>query len=454
MPGRLLRTHPRAARAVLGAACLAALSLLVVAPAPSYDPWAWLLWGREVAGGSLDTREGPAFKPLPVAICALLAPLGDAAPVVWVALVRGAAVLVLWFAFRLGRRLAAGSVWAGLLAVVGVAACGRFVDYSAAGAEPALLLALVLGGVEAWRAGHPRAAVACAVGCGLLRIECWPFLLAGGAWWWRARPGDRAALVATAALLPAAWFLPELAGSGDLLRSSARARVPNPGQPALADLPAAASLADAARLLLWPLWCGLAALAVAAWRHPAARRALAPAAVGAAWLGVVAVMAQAGFSGEARYAMPGVALLAASGAAGLALAARSVSRPLVAGILVAAMLAVPVASQAARLAELREGQAYQWQLAGELGDMVRAAGGRSGVLRCGRPYVGPYRGPLMAYRLGVAKATIEPDRPPRSPAVVFRSALTREAEPAPAAPTGARTVAHSSLWRVEQACGS
>ena len=131
------------------AVVLAGLSLLVVAPAPSYDPWAWLLWGREVAGGALDTREGPAFKPLPVAVCALLAPLGGAAPVMWVAIVRAAAALALWFAFRLGRRLAGGSLWAGMLA--------------AAGAEPALLLAFTLGGVEAWRAGRTRAALACAL---------------------------------------------------------------------------------------------------------------------------------------------------------------------------------------------------------------------------------------------------------------------------------------------------
>ena len=121
----------------LAAVVVAGLSLLVIAPAPSYDPWAWLLWGRELAGGTLDTREGPAFKPLPVAVCTLLAPLGGAAPVVWVAIVRAAAALALWFAFRLGRRLAGGSVWAGLLAAAGVALCGRFLAYSAAGAEPA-----------------------------------------------------------------------------------------------------------------------------------------------------------------------------------------------------------------------------------------------------------------------------------------------------------------------------
>jgi hypothetical protein len=69
----------------------AVASPLLVRAAPGYDPWTWLLWGREVAGGSLSTVAGPAFKPLPVAVCALLAPLGSAAPVLWVVLVRAAA---------------------------------------------------------------------------------------------------------------------------------------------------------------------------------------------------------------------------------------------------------------------------------------------------------------------------------------------------------------------------
>ncbi len=80
-------------RLALVALAAAAVSALLVAPAPSYDPWSWLLWGREVAGGTLSTAEGPAFKPLPVAVCALLSALGAAAPAAWVLLARaGAAV--------------------------------------------------------------------------------------------------------------------------------------------------------------------------------------------------------------------------------------------------------------------------------------------------------------------------------------------------------------------------
>ena len=91
-------------RALLIAVGLAFASTLVVAPAPSYDPWAWLLWGREIAGGGLSTAEGPAFKPLPVAVCALLAPLGTVAPWLWVVLVRAAAAIAAWLAFGHARR--------------------------------------------------------------------------------------------------------------------------------------------------------------------------------------------------------------------------------------------------------------------------------------------------------------------------------------------------------------
>jgi hypothetical protein len=163
-------------------------------------------------------------------------------------------------------------------------------------------------------------------------------------------------------------------------------------------------------------------------------------------------MAQVGFSGEARYALPGVAGIAVSGAVGLAVFARRARWPLLAGGLAAVLLAVPVASRAARLPHVRAAQAYQWRLASELSTVVRAAGGRAGVLACGRPYVGPYRGPLMAYRLGVVKAAVEPDATPRPPAVVFRSALTAGSSPTPAAPAGARTVVRSPLWRVQRAC--
>ena len=51
--------------AACGAVALA-LSFLVAPAALSYDPEAWLLWGREAVEGRLDVTQGPAIKPLPI----------------------------------------------------------------------------------------------------------------------------------------------------------------------------------------------------------------------------------------------------------------------------------------------------------------------------------------------------------------------------------------------------
>src|SRR4051794_822356 len=46
--------------AVLG---LAALSFLMPS-APTYDPWSWIIWGREIVHLDLSTVDGPSWKPL------------------------------------------------------------------------------------------------------------------------------------------------------------------------------------------------------------------------------------------------------------------------------------------------------------------------------------------------------------------------------------------------------
>src|SRR4051794_19654267 len=111
----------RACAAILAAAVA---SLVAADPAPGYDAWAWLLWGREVAAGGLSTVDGPAFKPLPVAACAAMAPLGAAAPWAWVLVVRAASVAAVWLAFRLGRELA--GAFGGVLAAAAVALTSGF----------------------------------------------------------------------------------------------------------------------------------------------------------------------------------------------------------------------------------------------------------------------------------------------------------------------------------------
>jgi hypothetical protein len=424
-------------RSVWIAFAVAALSTLLVAAAPSYDPWAWLLWGREITRLELSTVEGPAFKPLPVAVTALLTPLGGAAPVAWVIVARAGAVLAVWMAFRLGRDLAGTA--AGVVAAIGVALCGGFLGYAAGGAETGWTIALALAAIEAWRAGRFRAAILAGVGCALLRVEAWPFLLAAGVVLWRRQPEQRALLVACAVAVPVAWFVPEWLGSGDLLRSGTRARMPNPGQPATAAVPALAALHEAAALPLWPLWLGAAACAL-----PAARPVRPILFAGLAWIALVAVMAQAGFSGEPRYSLPGGALVAIAGAAGLVVAARAAARSGSAGerggargrgaarwgaAVIAVALLVAAAPKLARLDDLHRDQARAAQLVTDLKRVIATGGGRDAILACGRPYVGNLRGPLLAYHLDVEKRRVQFE--PVAPGAVFRSRLYEDSAPEP-----------------------
>jgi hypothetical protein len=70
---------------------LAGVSLLLPSEA-SYDPWAWLVWGRELAHLELDTTGGPSWKPLPVAFTGVVAPLAELdeglPPALWMVVAR------------------------------------------------------------------------------------------------------------------------------------------------------------------------------------------------------------------------------------------------------------------------------------------------------------------------------------------------------------------------------
>jgi len=440
------------AAAALGCGLLAAASMAIVPGAPGYDAWSWLIWGRELASLELSTAAGPAFKPLPVAACALLAVLGDAAPGLWVWIARSGALLAVVLAAALAWELSEGSRLAAGAAGAGVAFAGGFLGLAAAGGSEGLLVALALLAIASARHGSPRAALLCCVGCGLLRVETWPFLIAAAVLAWRKRAVDPRLLGLALALVPALWFVPEWLGSGDPLRSAARARVPNGGQPALTHAPALASLGAAGALFLVPLLAGLAGLLTLS--NEGARAARLVAATGGIWIVLVAAMSELGFSGEARYSLPGVALVSIGGGVGLTqVSGRFGPRGLRRAVAVSlgslvALFAVPrAAALQAEGAEL----GYRARLSAELRSAVRAIGGPRAVLRCGRPYVGHLRGPLLAWHLGVHKRQVGFD--PRRPGMLFRSRLTAREDMTPRAEPGFRQAIETRSWKIGKACG-
>jgi hypothetical protein len=433
-------------RGALGLGILAAAAASLLLPwAPGYDPLAWLVWGREAAALELDTTAGPAWKPLPVLVTTLVAPAGEAAAALWIVLARAGALAAVSASGLLAARLApAGwrALAAGTAALTLLLADG-FVQGAALGYSEGLLVALALLAVERHLAARPGQALALAGAAALLRPETWPFLVLYGCWAWLRRPSLRPLVAGLALAVPALWLGPELWGSGDLLRSSERARVPNPGAPALAERPSLAVLGTVAGLLPPLALAGLAAL-----RRDRVVVALATGAL--AWVAIVAAMAELGYSGEPRYLLAAAGPVAVLAGAGLARAAAALPGAVPAAAAAAAALAgslVLAVPEARRSAATLEHAAALHQ---DLGRAVEEAGGHDRLRACGPPYAGRYRFPAVAWRLRVPISEVA--LTPSAPGVVLRSRLTATSSPEPDPPAGFALLADGGGWDVLASC--
>jgi hypothetical protein len=442
----------------LACVVLAALSLLI-ARQTTYDPTAWLIWGREIVHGDLSTSAGPSWKPLPIVVTAPASLLGDPGQQqVWLVVARAATLAALVLTYRLATRL--GGPVAGVIAAGSLALSSGFATREFRGNSEGLLVALALGAVEAHLAGHRRAAFALLAGTALLRPEMLLFAAAYGVWLaWDARGRRRLGVLAmtgaAGALIVAAWVVPEKVGSGEWLRAANRALVPVAGSPATAAHPFLATFTTAAPLLPWPIYAAGVALVVAAalearrtrrWSLP-----LALAAFATAVMVVVALMAERGFTGNPRYLTVPVALtcvLGAAGLTGLASVARSrwPARAAAVAIVLAAVVAAPFfASAAVRTADEIHGGLHESDRYATLPEAIAAAGGRAAVLRCGPPITLSFDTQALARALGLHEVQVAIRA--RLPGTIIArrgSSLTRD----PRFPTVART----KLWVVASSC--
>ena len=148
---------------IAGCLGLAALSLLLPSQ-PAYDPMAWLVWGREIAHGGLDTAGGSSWKPLPVLFTVAFAPLSalddSIPPALWMVVARTGALLALALAFRLVFRLAGGGpagAAGGAAAAAALFLLPDWLQFVAHGSEAPWAVALMLWAVERHMDGARRA---------------------------------------------------------------------------------------------------------------------------------------------------------------------------------------------------------------------------------------------------------------------------------------------------------
>lgn len=435
-----------------------ALSLAVPA-AMGYDAWAWMVWGRELAHLDLATTGGPSFKPLPVIVVAPLSVLGGIAPAVWLAGMRACAVASLLLAYRLGTRLAGPA--AGAVATVGLALSADLYRTALLGSAEPALIALTLGAVDRHLDGRRDWALVLVAVAGLIRPEAWVVLGAYGVYVWLREPRLRTLVAAAVVLPPALWLGLDWAGSGDPLHASSTATEATEGSAAHASVPSLEVVRRAADAVIVPTLV-LAAVGLVEAARRRDRRVLAIAGLAIAWIVVVAIMAEAGFTGTRRYlAAPAAAICVVSGVglAWLLSAVRAGRTRVAAACAIAALSLVPAfvrAREEGRTLSVARSQADQLD---ELRDAVAKVGGRGAVRAVGPPAINPWLQTALAWELhskldDVQATWASSRRHPHwaPPALVFR-APPRLAGPRPALPRAVttRTLARSGRWRVLRA---
>jgi hypothetical protein len=214
---------------------LAALSALLLPTVPSYDPFSWIVWGREVTDPHISffIGGGPSWKPLPFLFTTVYGVSGAAAPTLWVITERTAAIAGLIAAVRLSALLcdrAGLPRWAGwvggLFAVLGIiltAPGSGWSYYFYRGASEPILIACALWAIDRLVAGRHLQAWWFGVALGLMRPEAWPFLLIYGLWLFWTFPHLRVWVVLGLIAQPVGWFVPPWISTGQPLLAATHA---------------------------------------------------------------------------------------------------------------------------------------------------------------------------------------------------------------------------------------
>lgn len=451
---------------VAGCLVLGALTLLLPST-PTYDPWSWLIWGREILSGDLQTTSGPSWKPLTVLVTTALSVTGDAAPSLWLVVARAATFGAVVVAVVLGSRLA-GAV-GGAIAGVLLLLSPWLWAYTWLGNSEGLLILCVLAAIERHLAGRLGQAFAFWIGAALLRPEAWPFVGIYGLW---LVLGDRARLrwvAAGFALIPLLWLLPELWGSGSLWRGADRAQDVGEDSPALAARPALAVIENVVKItpaiVRAGLLCLVGLILLRRLPRPALAGTVALAAVAVTWAVGVATMAELGFSGINRYLLTPLALLHVLAAIGFGLlltdlvgSRRYVVRVVAAAAVIVLLLAGCFRAVAVDGPHTVDSLRYEAAVLDDLDRVIARAGGRRTLLRCGALTAHPFLVPAVAWKLRRPLEAVTA-RPPRAPAVVFR---TRHLPRTPVLPPEAalaaldrpRVAARTRYWEIRIDCGA
>jgi len=473
---------------VLACTALGILSAAVLPTVPSYDPWSWIVWGREIFDPHLSfvVNGGPSWKPLPVIFTAVWSLFGAAAPTLWVITARIGGLLGLWGVWRLTSRLSGGGwlgAFAGALAAFGIVLTGR-VDqawyyYFLHGTSESMLIGLTAWAVDGALEGRHLRAFVLGAAAGLIRPEFWPFLGVYAVWLWLRVDGFRrpwvvALLLAGLAAQPFGWFVPPWITTGHPFLAATHAHDYNGhlGSDVLRSI-----VVRGIRDQQLPALVLAIVAVVIGWVRDRDRRIVALGLGALAWWAVVIAETLDGYPGLERFFLPGATVICVLGGVGLAQlaalggaavarvqgGARGGARPgggalaaIASGAVAVALGAACVPFARAQLRVVRADQRNATQgvwLLDELSRAVAAVGGHRGVLPCLSSFaaINHSAQTALAWKLQVTLERIGTTM--HAPGVDFigpHSAQT--GGPAPIDPrlTRARLLAVVGPWRVVQ----
>jgi hypothetical protein len=368
-----VRRSPRAGGALLAAGCVAlAVASLALPSVPTYDPWAWIVFGRELTdpGVAFSTLSGTGWKPLPVLLTAPFGVFGDAAPSLWLVAARCAGLAAMVLAFRLAAR-AAGWL-AGVIAVLALIAGSDWLRYLSAGNIEPAVAALALGAIELHLRERRAGALALGALAGLARPEVWLLVAGYGAYLLlRDRRPWLVGLVGTCML--ALWILPDWAGSGDPLHTfHAASASDEPVALQAAHSPGLELIRGTAAILPAPVWAfALIAVVFAVRRRE--RTALTVVAVAAAWALPTIAGTAAGYPAVPRYMAAPAALACVLAGIGAVVVARRLSDRRARLALAALLVAASVPFAVPRVVGLGDQATAAEQRADDLASLFQAA---------------------------------------------------------------------------------
>jgi hypothetical protein len=443
---------------------LAALSAAVLPTVPSYDPWSWISWGREVVDPHIgfEISGGPSWKPLPWFFTIVYALFGSAAaPTLWVITARAGGLLGLVAAYRLAARLLGDSprwacVTAGVLAAGGIVVTQEWFYYMFRGTSEPMLVACGLWAIDRHLERRYAWAFVLGVALGLMRPEAWPLLIVYGAWLWFRHGSTRMRVLVVLGLfsLPFFWFVPPWIGSGNPFLAAQHAAEYNG---ALGSDPFLTVLGRGLDIQTIPvLVFGAVAVALAWLRQPRDRLTLALGAAALVWWIVVVGMTLDGYPGLERFYLPAAGVTCVLAGVGIVRMALLVSggRALLAAGVTAGLVALTIPFTGSRLGEARRQDRVAGQAVTRLDQLsaaVAAVGGHDAVYPCSTSFAAVNHGvqTALAYKLHVTLGRVGTSM--RHQGVMFvgpHDTIDGEAAPIKSDLTQIREIAHVGAWRV------